>query len=614
MKERPLLHVVHLILKTPQQIAHALRDVRLCRERAQLPAVTLFFCDLPDAQAVQLPGDADLIRCVQSGVMSMNARRPGAYLFLVRRRMRCNTLMMYLGEHQTPSVRETMHTLLNGIRVDRFEASNISPASFLSAFDAVLITHAALRMPPDLPARMADALHKSGKPALLGEIILPFRREEPVFARLLREGFSLLPPGVNRLESEPLAAIYDAAALGGSLPQTAAAGCSLLLDHPPVLSDLFFLAGISYTRAGSLRFLFPAAQLAALLVCALFGWQWPALAALILPELYSLFHPLKLPGALVRLCFLPRHALTAINALLCRRFAASSFLVQCAGSSGACVVFGMLLLFLAVRSVGALAALLPVSLLWLSAPMAERALSLPARERIPLNDAQQKTLRMMAADAFAALSPDAASPAHALAACAACMLSELEADEAARRVQGMLGCLVPGSAFDAACLLCAAQYFTDQMGRCDAALRALPSALESLARAYAPQEDEGFLGAFLRIALSNLPSPKGASQLAHASAKSPLDHLFFRAMPDLPALFPVTHPHAFLKHAAHDPDGKKKSVPLSETEKANRFLVLSCAALDAPFCPLFLRSAAIAPYTAVLDAAHDWGNDRGCRP
>ena len=598
MHHQTLLHVIRLPLKNPQQIAAALRNARLSCERAKAPVTTLFFCDLPDGSAAQLPGDSDLIRCVQSGVMSMNARRPGMYLFLVRGRRRCNALKTYLGEHQSPCAKTALCRLLSGEAHGRFEASNVSPSSLTGAFDAVLITHATLRVTPDLPARMHEALQKSSEAALRAEIVIPRRLEEPLLARLLREGFSLDAPVAHDNTREPLAAIYAAGALGGAFPARTAQGCRFVLDAPPTLEDLFFLSLLDDLRDGDKRFLSAPLRLAALLACALFGWQWPALAALFLPELPALMRPRHLPGALVRLCLLPRRALTAVNAWLCRRFSLTAFCVQCSCTAGSAVFFGLLLLFLALRSAGALAALLPVSLLWIGAPAIERALSLPVRERIPLDEDEENTLRRLTLDAARALSPEAKSPEHLLAACALCMLGELEADEAARRAEGMLDQLVPAASFDAACCLYAAQFFQENMTQCDAALRGLPTALEACARAYRPRGGEGRLGALLRIAQENLSGEEAENLLRTAGTGDAMDGLFLRTAPDVPALFPITHPHTYLHQAATDAE---KSDPPSETEKANRFLVLACAALGAPFYPLLLRSALIAPYAPFLD-------------
>lgn len=600
MPQHALLHAVHLPLHSPQQIAQALREARLRCDRAQAPALTLFFCDLPDASAAQRPGDAELIRCVQSGVMSMNARRPGAYLFLVRRRTRCAPLMTYLGEHQLPAVKDALNHLLSGDAHAPFEASNFRPTALAGAFDAVLITHACVRMPPDLPARMHKALLSSGKRALLGEIHLPLRREEPVFVRLLREDFSLHPQGVDKGGREPLAAVYAVGALADPFPVQRAQGCRFVLAHPPALTDLFSRALLSYLRTREIRCLFAPAQLAALLACALPGWSFPALAVLLLPELSSLLHPRKLPGALIRLCFLPRHALTALNALLCRRFCGSSIRVFFSVGSYSCVFFGLLTLILALRSISALAVLLPVCLLWLGAPVVERALSLPVRERIPLDEAEQQALRSLAVSAFHALPHEGRSPTHLLAVCAGCMLGELEADEAARRAQNMLAHLSPASAFDAACCLCAAQFFQEQMARCDAALRDLPRALNACASSCQQENNPGLLALLIRIAKENTPSNEAIAAIKAAAPASPMDALFLKTLPDDPQLFPITHPHTFLR--LRKPGGHEKSDPPSQTEDANRFLVLACAALDTTFCPLFFRSAVIAPYAPLLDS------------
>lgn len=596
-----LLHVICLPLLNEQQIARILRLARLSREQAQDAHTVLFLCDLPDADARTLPSDADLIRCVQSGVMSMNARRPGRYLFFVRERVKSASLRRYLGVNQQPGARETMRLLLGGHRFAPFAAANFSSDALRGKFAAVLITSAALRMPPDAPARMLAALLASGEPALRGRVHLPLRREEPVFVRLLRAGFSLDAPLPGDMPP-PLAAIYRTDALDCVAPANEA-DCAFVLAAPPTLAHFFVHAALLEASANPLRRFLPLAQLCALLLCAICGWQFAALLILLLPELFSLLHPPMLPGALVRLCFLPRRAVLAANAALRRLLARHTFRLAFSDSNLSCVFFGAAMLLLAVRGVGALAALLPVCLLWLGAPMIDRALALPTRERIPLDAAQQRTLRTMAKSAFLAL-PPSASPAYLLCACAGCMLGLLEPDEAARRAEQILdGCEVK-TAFDACCLLASAQFFAEHMAQCDAALRALPAQIEAKALAARIKPENTPLFSLLDAARHATPTPQALHALRQSKSGLPMDALFLPPdwLSGQNAPRALTHPHTFLRQQALpavSPD--TKSDPPAEDSQASRFLVLSYVALGAPFPALLLRSALIAPYAPLLD-------------
>ncbi len=595
MENARLLHVVRLTLVSPPQIAAALRSARLCAERGRADAVTLFFCDLPDADARALPGDADLIRCVQSGVMSMAARRPGRYLFLVRGRRRDAAARRWLGEGQAPGARETVARLLRGEAAGPFPAANI-PAGALSGFGAVLVTRG-VSMLPDAPETMLRALSASAHPALRGETVLPRRREEPLLCRLLRAGFTLSPPlPGGGAQEEPPAAIYAPAALGGPAPQ-ASAPCPFFLTSPPALRDLFSREALSSARAQGVRTLLPLFSLAALLLAAWLGLPWLAAAALLAPEAAVIPRPRQWPCALVRLALLPRRAMLALSALLLRRARGERF-VRVSAGAGVGPVFGGALLLLALRGARALAPLLAVSLLWLFSPMIARALALPARERIPLSAAEHAQLRRLAGEAFDALQSDAASPAHLLAACAGCMLGLLEADEAARRAQAMLPRLAPKSAFDLACLLCAAQLLSDRMAQCDAALRPLPGEIEAAAAAAPAPDEGGSLAALLRAAWANAPAAAAQAALQSAGPGPALDALFLprERMTD-EAFFPVTHPHAFL---ARQRSGTANTI--EETAPVHRFLILACAALNAPFDALLLRAPRIAPFAPLLDA------------
>lgn len=598
-----LLHVVCLPLLAKKQIARDLRMARLSREQVQDEHTVLFFCNLPDADAKTLPEDADLIRCVQSGVMSMNARRPGRYLFFVRERVKSASLRRYLGISQLPDARETMRLLLDSARPLPFAAANFAASTLRGRFSAVLITSAALHMLPDAPARMFSALRASKESALRGQIHIPPRRDEPVFVRLLRAGFSLNTPLPGDV-LPPLAAIYRANALGCAAPAKEV-DCAFVLSTPPTLAHFFVHAAVQDASFHNIRLFLPLIQLCALLLCAGCGWQFGAFLFLLLPELISLLHPSLLPGALVRLCFLPRRAIIAANTVLRPLFSRRRFLFTFSDSNLSCVFFGAALLLLAVRGIGALATLLPVCLLWFGAPMIDRALALPARERIPLNAEQQRALHTMAESAFLSLAYSS-SPAHLLCACAGCMLGLLEPDEAARRAEHILEQCEAKNAFDACCLLVSAQFFSEHMAQCDAALRALPAHIEAKVRSACIEDENTPLATLLDAALHSAPTPQAIRALEQTKNGSPMDALFLP--PDWlsrqNAPFALTHPHTFLRQQALPAvSPNTKSDPPAESSQASRFLVLSYVALGAPYSSLLLRSALVAPYAPLLDLA-----------
>jgi len=608
MDQSRLLTVIRLPLISPQQIASCLRIHRLRSEQETHGGPLLFFCDLPDADAQTLPADADLIRCVQSGVMSMNARRPGKYFFLVRKRAYSAALCMWLGENQATPVREAIHPLLHGISAEPPEAANLGRDSLKDACDAALIVDASLSMLPGTPEKMCNALYAGGASSLRGKIILPKRREEVLFVRLLREGFTPLSPytSARMTPEEPLAAIYTTDALNSPAPEKTAKTCLFLLEHPPTLSDCFRRVSLRFAHGKSFPDPTPIAELAALLLAAFLGWQWLALAALLIAEWPSTLHVRQLPCALIRLVFLPRRALIGLNALLDRRCFRSPYRLRLSCGSGVCPVFAAALLFLSLRSTGAVVISLSISLLWLMAPTVERALSLPVRERIPLDEREQRQLNHLTQDAFFRLSAGTSSPAHLLAVCAGCMLGLLEPDEAARRAEGMIPRLKTGSAFDAACILAAAQFFTERMADCDAALRALPAQLEQLVT-LPNGENGGILMTLLDAAYKKRSSSSALDALSQSPPDTGMAALFLpRSQISGSDLFlPVTHPHTYLKRirllAAPDSE-TKKSDPFFPEEEANRFLILACAALDAPFHALLMRSARIAPYAPLLAA------------
>ena len=109
--------------------------------------------------------------------------------------------------------------------------------------------------------------------------------------------------------------------------------------------------------------------------------------------------------------------------------------------------------------------------------------------------------------------------------------------------------------------------------------------------------------ALLRAAIHHLPTEDALAALRRCGAGDAMDALFLPGQPMQDRrLLPITHPHTFLRRAlpaASDTD--TKSDPPLQCEEADRFVILSCAALDSPFNALFLRSAVIAPYAPLLD-------------
>ncbi|MGN0773331.1 MAG: hypothetical protein ACI4MP_06010 [Candidatus Ventricola sp.] len=595
--DQSLLHVVHLVLRAQEDADDALRHLRrLCAGEAA--HTLLLFADFHAAGAAKLPEDELLLRRLQSGVMAMNARRPGQFLLLARRRVWDDAARQYLGAEQPRSCREVIAQLLaSGQTTAVFDAATVSPASLKGRFDAVLFSGADLACTPDTPARMLSALGHSPCGRVAAPVRSPRAYPETVFARLVRTcGFSLSPVSAARevllardgLLPADSPTLYTAGALTASLASPAAAspmaqGCFFLRRTPPTLPALFSAHRRHALRRADVRSLLPLAQLALLVLCALSGA--PLLTALaLLPEALALLRPHLLPGALLRTALLPLTAAVSLDALLCRLLARSRWirlrLPDSLVSAQGCMLAGAVLLPLAIASAQALVPLLPILLLWLSAPLLLSALASPTLERIPLAEDERTQLRTLAESAYF----DAAQVTHAppalrmLAACAGCMLGVLEPDEAARQTQALLaaGPSVDSPVEHAALLVCA-QFLRERMADCDAALRALPAQLEDCVRAKA--------GA--------LPPLPGAPQ------DDPLCALFLplgpaRRMAQHAITLPLTHPHTYLKRLL--PDGNPTGDPLA------RFLALAAAALDHPFHALLLRSPAAAPYAVMMYA------------
>ena len=591
-----LVHVVSCCLRAQEDADDALRQMRRLRTD-DADHTLLLFADFHAAGAAHLPEDAPLLRRLQSGVMAMNARRPGQFMLLVRRRVWDDASRRYLGAEQALSCREVIAQLLaSGQTSALFDAATVSPASLKGRFDAVLFSSIGLACTPDAPARMLSALAQSPSGRVAAPVRHPRAYPETAFARLVCScGFSLSPAAAahevllarDGLLSAGHPTLYTAEALTASLSSPVSAspeadGCFFMRRAPLTLPDLFSAHRLHALRHADPSSLLPPIQLALLVLSALFGT--PLLTALALvPEALALLRPRQLPGALLRTALLPLTAAVSLDALLCRLFARARWvrlrLPDSIVSAQGCMLMGAALLPLALVSVQALVPLLPILLLWLSAPLLLPALAAPTLERIPLARDQQALLRSMAERAYfdAAQAHDAPPALQMLAACAGSMLSVLEPDEAARQTQALLAPDPPVcSSVERAALLVCAQYLRERMADCDAALRALPAQLEDCARAKAAslppfpdaQEDDPLSALFL---------PLGpASRMAQHAVTLPL-----------------THPHTYLKRLLYEsPAGD----PLP------RFLALAAAALDHPFHALLMRSPVAAPYAPLLYA------------
>ncbi|MGN0775169.1 MAG: hypothetical protein ACI4MM_00685 [Candidatus Ventricola sp.] len=591
-----LVHVVSCRLRTQQDADDALRCLRRLRKDDASPTL-LLFADFHAAGAVHLPEDAPLLRRLQSGVMAMNARRPGQFLLLARRRVWDDASRRYLGAEQPLTCREVIAQLLTSGRTSAsFDAATVSPASLKGRFDAVLFSDISLACTPDTPARMLSALAHAPSGRVAAPVRHPRAYPETAFARLVRTcGFSLTPDAAAR---EALLArdgllpadhptLYTAEALTASLSSPVSAspeadGCFFMRRAPLTLPMFFAMHRLHALRHADLPSLLPLAQLALLVFSALAGA--PLLTALALvPEALALLRPRLLPGALLRTALLPLTAAVSLDALLCRLFARSRWirlrLPDSLVSAQGCLLTGAALLPLSLASVGALVPLLPILLLWLSAPLLLSALASPTIERIPLAEDQKAQLRSLAERAYfdAAQICDAPPSLRMLAACTGSMLGMLEPDEAARQTQALLLEEPPvRSSVERAALLVCAQFLRERMADCDAALRALPAQLEDYARAKA--------GALPPFPDAQTDDPLSALFLPLGPASRMAQH---------DVTLPLTHPHTYLKRLLNE---SAAGDPLP------RFLALAAAALDHPFHALLLRSPVAAPYAPLLYA------------
>lgn len=549
-----LLCVLSAAPRTPAQVrplARRLLSMRPCAD------ALLLLCDLPDAFSEVMPEDAPLLRALQSAVMAADARCPGHFLLLVRKRVWDDAARLYLGENQPLLPMQTVAALLaHGHAPSAFAAASFSPASLAGQFSAALFCPADVSCAPDVPRRMLAALGESG--LLAARVLPPLADDAPLSNRL--PGFSFWE---SRAASDDFLARRRRARLSDGVLLASSRAFSIVeksdgSDVCPLWDVPAFVADASPSLRGALRqtrrdldrlcrlpaptvlqklmLSAPPLRLLLLFFAAVSGWEWVAVLALLEP--YALLHPRMLPAALVRLAFLPMTALCAANAFFAHRLARSPLLrvrfPTGAQTPAACAVCGAALLPAAFLSLRALAPLLFVSLLWLAAPPLFRALTLPETERIPLSDAERARLLHLAREAFAAPVDHAAPGAAMLVACGGCMLGLLEPDEAARQMTALLPDLssAPLNAHETACALAAAPWLADILDGAQAR-----SAL------------------FLPLRRIRVPSV-------------------------------VTHPHGFLAL----PD--KAKTP----DDAWAFLMLCDALCAHPFYPLFWRSPVAAPY------------------
>ena len=163
-----LLCVLSAAPRTPAQVrplARRLLSMRPCAD------ALLLLCDLPDAFSEVMPEDAPLLRALQSAVMAADARCPGHFLLLVRKRVWDDAARLYLGENQPLLPMQTVAALLaHGHASSVFAAASFSPASLAGQFSAALFCPADVSCAPDVPRRMLAALGESG---LLAARVLP---------------------------------------------------------------------------------------------------------------------------------------------------------------------------------------------------------------------------------------------------------------------------------------------------------------------------------------------------------------------------------------------------------------------------------------------------------
>ncbi|MFR5796924.1 MAG: hypothetical protein ACLUI3_16265, partial [Christensenellales bacterium] len=315
--------------RTPAQVrplARRLLSMRPCAD------ALLLLCDLPDAFSEVMPEDTPLLRALQSAVMAADARCPGHFLLLVRKRVWDDAARLYLGENQPLLPMQTVAALLaHGHAPSAFAAASFSPAS-LAGLSAALC-------PPVSPARrmFRAAWAALGESGLGRARPVPAGDDAPLSNRL--PGFWNRAP--RRMISSPAAvarafptACFASSGLFPSLKNRmgrTSARCGTFPPSWPTLPPL--CAARSADAAGLDRLcrradaaqssFFPPRRFASFFA-AVSGWEWVAVLALLEP--YAL-RIRALPAALVRLAFLPMTARCVRLRLVWRvpRFCASAF-------------------------------------------------------------------------------------------------------------------------------------------------------------------------------------------------------------------------------------------------------------------------------------------------
>ena len=511
--------ILHVLLAQPDSVSRAQQALRAMRRAlADDGRALLLFCDLPPSQAVRTPEDEPILRCLQSGVMAMEARAPGRCLLLVRRRAWDDAARAYLGSGQAIPVQQVIaHLLASGSAPVAFEAASFSPASLKGRFDTLLFSQDVCACTPDAPERMRNALSArcgcvrararvrrlDGEPLLARLLAGPFSLsavQTAYDAWLQRRGLATEGEGPTLYDAQTLFALYGGTPLP-SRPCPLVEDALFVTQETPTLTALVaqMQSRFARTYAQARReaptpeedaqephlpavrsafsplslaaALLPLVQMALILLAALTGWAPLTFTAVILPELASAFMPRLLPGALVRTALLPLTAALSLNALFGALFARSRLLrLRLRGRAmtpEGCAICGALLIPAGFLSIHAAMPLLAIGLLWLGAPLLARALASPMRERIPLSQEERRQMTTLAEHAFYTAEQTPYPGRRMLCSCAGCMLGLLEADEAARRVaeallhaQSLIASVrttpeAPAPAVDAAELACA---------------------------------------------------------------------------------------------------------------------------------------------------------------
>ena len=142
-----LLCVLAASVRTSADVSALSR--RMLSMRASADAL-LVLCDLPDAFAEVMPEDEPLLRALQSAVMAADARQPGHFLLLVRKRVWDDAARLYLGENQSISPMQTAASLLDrGQTHVSFAAASFSPASLAGQFSNALFCPDSVSCAPD---------------------------------------------------------------------------------------------------------------------------------------------------------------------------------------------------------------------------------------------------------------------------------------------------------------------------------------------------------------------------------------------------------------------------------------------------------------------------------